>query len=87
MKKAQALATKDPAVAATVLWNIAQDIAQFGEDSVTRTVLDGALSCMQAMDANADLRGVKGSPGAWSARSLLKTMLECQLARARLESR
>ncbi|KAJ1919592.1 hypothetical protein GGI09_004255 [Coemansia sp. S100] len=87
MKKAQALATKDPAVAATVLWNIAQDIAQFGEDFVTRTVLDSALSCMQAMDANTDLRGVKGSPGAWSARSLLKTMLECQLARARLESR
>ncbi|KAJ2063537.1 hypothetical protein GGI17_001612 [Coemansia sp. S146] len=87
MKKAQALASKDPAVAATVLWNIAKDIAQFGEDSVTRTALDGALSCMQAMDANADLRGAKGSPAAWSARSLLKTMLECQLAQARLESR
>ncbi|KAJ2697069.1 hypothetical protein H4218_004199 [Coemansia sp. IMI 209128] len=87
MKKAQALASKDPAVAATVLWNIAKDIAQFGEDRITRTALDGALSCMQAMDANADLRGAKGSPGAWSARSLLKTMLECQLAQARLESR
>ncbi|KAJ2492439.1 hypothetical protein IWW37_001486 [Coemansia sp. RSA 2050] len=87
MRKAQALAGKDPAVAATVLWNIAKDIAQFGEDHITRTALDGALSCMQAMDANADLRGAKGSPGAWSARSLLKTMLECQLAQARLESR
>ncbi|KAJ2818678.1 hypothetical protein FBU31_005790, partial [Coemansia sp. 'formosensis'] len=87
MKKAQALASKDPAVAATVLWNIANDIAQFGEDHVTKAALDGALSCMRAMDANADLRGAKGSPGAWSARSLLKTMLECQLAQARLESR
>ncbi|KAJ2333717.1 hypothetical protein GGI00_002191 [Coemansia sp. RSA 2681] len=87
IKKAQALADKDPAVAATVLWNIAKEIAQFNDDRVTRTALDGALSCMQAMDVDAGLRGVKGSPGAWTARSLLKTMLECQLAQARLESR
>ncbi|KAJ2744102.1 hypothetical protein GGI20_003242 [Coemansia sp. BCRC 34301] len=87
MAKAQALADKDPAVAATVLWNIAKDIAQFNDDRVTRTSLDGALSCMQVMDADASLRGEKGSPGAWTARSLFKTMLECQLAQARLESR
>ncbi|KAJ2910095.1 hypothetical protein GGI21_001216 [Coemansia aciculifera] len=87
MKKAQALADKDPAVSATVLWNIARDIAQFNDDRVTRMALDGALSCMQVMDDNADLRGAKGSSGAWTARSLLKTMLECRLAQARLESR
>ncbi|KAJ2005997.1 hypothetical protein GGI02_001001 [Coemansia sp. RSA 2322] len=87
MKKALALANKDPAVAATVLWNIANDIAQFGDDGTTRAALAGALSCMQAMDANTELRGAKGSPTAWTARSLLKTMLECQLAQARLESR
>ncbi|KAI8326124.1 hypothetical protein GQ54DRAFT_307858 [Martensiomyces pterosporus] len=86
MRKAQAIMKQDPAVAATVLWNIAKDIAQYGEDGVTKLALEKALSCMQSMDANKELRGARESPASWSARSLLKTMLECRLALARLES-
>ncbi|KAJ1897188.1 hypothetical protein LPJ66_003531 [Kickxella alabastrina] len=86
MKKAQAIIQDDPAVAATVFWNIAQDIASYGDDSITRSALDNALVCMDAMDKDVGRRGAKGSPSFWSARALLKTALDCRMALARLDS-
>ncbi|KAJ1933474.1 hypothetical protein FBU59_006015 [Linderina macrospora] len=77
---------KDPAVAATVMWNIAKDIAEHGDNTTTRSALEGALECMERMNADKSLRGAKGTPASWTARSLLKTMLECRMALARLET-
>ncbi|KAJ2552757.1 hypothetical protein EV175_003190 [Coemansia sp. RSA 1933] len=74
---------KDPAVAATVLWNIARDIVRC-DKSVVESVLRDALDCMRRMEEDPKLRGSKESPTAWTARMILKTMLECRLALARL---
>ncbi|KAJ2572382.1 hypothetical protein IW140_000833 [Coemansia sp. RSA 1813] len=83
LERARAIMHKDTAVAATVLWNIAKDIAKH-DRSIVESVLRDALDCMQRMEADPKRRGSKGSPTAWSSRSLLKTMLECRLALARL---
>ncbi|KAJ2777384.1 hypothetical protein GGI15_004521 [Coemansia interrupta] len=85
MEKAQTLKQKDPAVAATVLWNIAQDIARYRDDAVTKSALEGVLECMQVMDRDPSLRGTKGTSTFWSPRSLLKTTLDCTMAIARIE--
>ncbi|KAJ1827984.1 hypothetical protein LPJ56_001359 [Coemansia sp. RSA 2599] len=77
---------KDPSVAATVFWNIAKDISQYGDVSVTRTSLEKAKFCLDAMNDDPGLRGTKGSPAFWSPRSLLKTSLDCDMALARLEA-
>ncbi|KAJ2453102.1 hypothetical protein EV183_002442 [Coemansia sp. RSA 2336] len=85
MKKAQRLATKDPAVAATVLWKVSKDVAQYPKQ---KSNLESALSttqrCLHAMVDRPELRGGKESGSLWSARSLLKTTLECDFAIARL---
>ncbi|KAI9501090.1 hypothetical protein BX070DRAFT_229383 [Coemansia spiralis] len=86
LKKAQAIMQKDPAVAATVLWNIAKDIARYSDTGLTESVLVDVLDCMRRMESDPSLRGAKGSPASWSVRSLLKTMLDCRLALARLLS-
>ncbi|KAJ1953194.1 hypothetical protein EC988_003132, partial [Linderina pennispora] len=85
LKKAKGIMQKDPAIAATVMWNIAKDIAEHGDDTTTRSALEGALDCMERMNADKALRGTKGAPASWTARTLLKTMLDCRMALARLE--
>ncbi|KAJ2658847.1 hypothetical protein IWW48_003835 [Coemansia sp. RSA 1200] len=82
LEKARAIAHKDPAIAATVLWNIARDIAQH-DLSAVEPVLRDLLACLQRMEEDPALCGSKGSPAAWSTRKILKTMLECRLALAR----
>ncbi|KAJ2879486.1 hypothetical protein FB639_003076 [Coemansia asiatica] len=86
IKKAQVLMHKDPSVAATVFWNIAKDISQYGNDSVTRSSLENAKLCLDMMNNDPSLRGTKGSTAFWSPRSLLKTSLECQMALARIDA-
>lgn len=88
IKKAKAIMDKNPAVAADVLWEIAQDIASLDKQKETaRDTLLSALTCMKAMDVNPSLRKSTNSQisVSWSARSLLKTTFECQLALARLD--
>ncbi|KAJ2760648.1 hypothetical protein H4S06_001620 [Coemansia sp. BCRC 34490] len=82
LQKARAIARKDPAIAATVLWNIAKDIAQ-QDLSAVEPVLRDLLGCLQRMEEDPALCGSKSSPAAWSTRKILKTMLECRLALAR----
>ncbi|KAJ2345126.1 hypothetical protein GGF43_005298 [Coemansia sp. RSA 2618] len=85
MKKAQKLAARDPAVAATVLWKIAKDLAAHSQQRDNlRLAVETTQQCLHQMVDRPDLRGAKGSAAVWSARSLLKTTLECDLAAARL---
>ncbi|KAJ1828610.1 hypothetical protein LPJ73_008527 [Coemansia sp. RSA 2703] len=60
-------------------------MARCGDDTATKSALQDALECMQLMDADSNLRGTKGTPSFWSPRALLKTMLDCTMAIARIE--
>ncbi|KAJ1729641.1 hypothetical protein LPJ61_003422 [Coemansia biformis] len=87
MGKALKVSERDPAVAAVVLWSVAKELAQHTQhcDSLLRA-LEGTQKCLRALEADPGLRSAKGSQAAWTARSLVKTALECDLALARLLS-
>ncbi|KAJ2767442.1 hypothetical protein IWQ56_003329, partial [Coemansia nantahalensis] len=83
MDKALRIAGRDPAVAAVVLWGVAKDLAPDARHRASlQRALEATQGCLRAMDADPGLRG--GPAAAWTARSLLKTALECDLALARL---
>ncbi|KAJ2573341.1 hypothetical protein GGH19_004530 [Coemansia sp. RSA 1807] len=84
LAKARKLAPRDPAVAATVLWKIAKDLTVHNEQRTNiQAAIETTQQCLHKMVDRPELRGTKGS-AVWSARSLLKTTLECDMVAARL---
>ncbi|KAJ2607871.1 hypothetical protein H4S08_004669 [Coemansia sp. RSA 1365] len=85
MKEANRIANRNPAVAATVLWNISKDLAQYSDQFENlRLSLKTVQKCLGRMSTNTELRGEKGTKSLWTSRTLLKTKLECDMALARL---
>ncbi|KAJ2119207.1 hypothetical protein IW147_006056 [Coemansia sp. RSA 720] len=85
LAKARKLVPRDPAVAATVLWKIAKDLTVHSQQLTNmRAAIETTQECLHRMVDRPELRGAKGSAAVWSARSLLKTTLECDLVAARL---
>ncbi|KAJ2717016.1 hypothetical protein H4R19_000271 [Coemansia spiralis] len=87
LEKALRLAPKDPAVAAVVLWGIARDLEPHAECHASlQQALEATQRCLRAMEADPALRNSGAQQTPWTARLLLKTALECDLALARLQS-
>ncbi|KAJ2081140.1 hypothetical protein H4R24_002562 [Coemansia sp. RSA 988] len=85
MREARRIANRNPALAATVLWNISKDLAQHnGQYENLRLSLITVQECLRRMTSNTILRGAKDTKPLWTARALLIAKLECDMALARL---